>query len=84
MATFLGKAVIKAGIQASFVVFLFSRDYLEQAIRMVREYVPSYGTTLHDWLLAQRSVFQERRPDPFVLFIFIWSSLISYIDGQDD
>ncbi|PJF18098.1 Transmembrane protein 49, partial [Paramicrosporidium saccamoebae] len=50
----------------SFVIFLFSRDYLEQAITLVKTRLPSWGHAFHDWLLTQRAVFQERRPDPIM------------------
>jgi hypothetical protein len=77
LATFLGKAVIKAGIQATFVVCLFSRDYLEQAISYVQKRYPSMGKGVYQWLLAQRTVFQTRRPDPMMETIgSLWHILL--------
>lgn len=48
------------------MVLLFSRDYLEHAIRFVQRTFPAWGEAFHQWILTQRTVFQERRPDPFV------------------
>lgn len=71
IATLLGKAFIKAFIQCAFVVLLFSRDYSEQIVRLFYSYLPRWAHSIQEWILTQRAVFQERKPDPTVGAFFV-------------
>lgn len=33
---------------------------------LVRKHLPSYSSSFYEWILTQRTVFQERRPHPLV------------------
>lgn len=49
-----------------FVIFLFSRDYLEKAIYLAEKKYPTLGHSFKEWLLTQRNNFQARKADATV------------------
>jgi len=65
-ATLIGKGLIKATMQSAFVVFLFSKDHLEQCVTLVQRIHAPLGYYLSAWLNRQRTVFQELVPDATV------------------
>lgn len=51
---------------------LFSREHLERLLGFVQRIFPRWGSQVHEWILKQREVFQERKPDPTVPLIELY------------
>jgi len=63
LATVIGKALIKMGIQTVFIIFIFSEHHVERIIRWMRR-IPYYGrllqTPFKDWLTEQKEKMHSK------------------------
>jgi membrane protein YqaA with SNARE-associated domain len=63
LATIIGKALIKMGIQTVFIIFLFSEHHVERIIRWMK-HIPYYGrllqTPFKDWLKEQKGKMHRK------------------------
>lgn len=58
-ATVIGKAFIKAHMQASFVVLMFSKELLKAMIQMIEYVLPFVSKTIDDFLVNKRAEFHR-------------------------
>ncbi len=58
-ATMIGKAFVKAHMQASFVVLMFSKELLNSIIKMVEYVLPVLSTTIEQFLANKRAEFHR-------------------------
>lgn len=62
-ATFIGKAFFKAGIQALFVIMLFSKENIEFLIGTLSRMSPEWGSYVTNWLNHQKNAFGNQQID---------------------
>ena len=62
VATFIGKAIIKASLQAFFVIFLFSKQNMNWIISNIKAYWWQGGTFMEQYLAKQKAQFLDKTP----------------------
>ncbi|EPZ33300.1 hypothetical protein O9G_001712 [Rozella allomycis CSF55] len=58
-ATFIGKAIVKTFIQTSFVVYLFEKENIDNAISIIKSFHLHLGTLMEAFIDEKRSQFIE-------------------------
>ena len=71
--TVFGRAVVKAPLEALYVIFLFSKGHVERFLLVLRNYNvhPKIVDMLQQFFTSQRQVFLNPRVSPVVPIIFL-------------
>lgn len=76
IATFIGKALIKASIQTLFIILLFSKDNISVIVNLIKVHYPDLAASVSNWLALQKTNFESGNQGGSNVVASIWSTFM--------